>query len=85
MNAEVWGVDLTNDIMGNNNNDILHPYTTMGLPPNPTPNNTNNNANNGETASLGTATQTHEVRMPMLLSTFKPATGCTYASPERNP
>ena len=33
-----------------------------------------------ETVSLGTATQTHEVRMPMLLSTFKPATGCTNAS-----
>ena len=33
-----------------------------------------------ESVSLGTATQTHEVRMPMLLSTFKPATGCTNAS-----
>ena len=74
---------MTNDIMGNTNNDILHPYTTtMGLPPNPTPNNNtnNNNARSGETVSLGTATQTHEVRMPMLLSTFKPATGCTNAS-----
>ncbi len=37
-----------------------------------------NSAN--ESVSLGTATQTHEVRMPMLLSTFKPATGCTNAS-----
>ena len=39
-------------------------------------------ASNGgnESVSLGTATQTHEVRMPMLLSTFKPATGCTNAS-----
>mmetsp|Transcript_58910 Transcript_58910/g.144084 ORF Transcript_58910/g.144084 Transcript_58910/m.144084 type:complete len:369 (+) Transcript_58910:537-1643(+) len=27
-----------------------------------------------------TATQTHEVRMPMYLPTFKPATGCTNAS-----
>lgn len=33
-----------------------------------------------ESVSLGTATQTHEVRMPMLLSTFKPASGCTNAS-----
>ncbi|KAL7503006.1 hypothetical protein ACHAXN_000865 [Cyclotella atomus] len=33
-----------------------------------------------ESVSLGTATQTHEVRMPMLTSTFKPATGCTNAS-----
>mmetsp|Transcript_521 Transcript_521/g.785 ORF Transcript_521/g.785 Transcript_521/m.785 type:complete len:474 (+) Transcript_521:144-1565(+) len=31
-------------------------------------------------ASLETATQTHEVRMPMYLPTFKPATGCTNAS-----
>jgi len=30
--------------------------------------------------SLSTATQTHEVRMPMYLPTFKPATGCTDAS-----
>jgi hypothetical protein len=30
--------------------------------------------------SLSTATQTHEVRMPMYLPTFKPATGCTNAS-----
>jgi len=30
--------------------------------------------------SFGTATQTHEVRMPMYLPTFKPATGCTNAS-----
>ena len=33
-----------------------------------------------ESVSLGTATQTHEVRMPMLLPSFKPATGCTNAS-----
>lgn len=37
-------------------------------------------AGGNESVSLGTATQTHEVRMPMLLSTFKPATGCTNAS-----
>lgn len=30
--------------------------------------------------SISTATQTHEVRMPMYLPTFKPATGCTNAS-----
>ena len=30
--------------------------------------------------SLSTATQTHEVRQPMYLPTFKPATGCTNAS-----
>ncbi|KAL9187350.1 hypothetical protein ACHAXT_001453 [Thalassiosira profunda] len=33
-----------------------------------------------ESVSLGTATQTHEVRMPLMLSNFKPATGCTNAS-----
>mmetsp|Transcript_2068 Transcript_2068/g.4472 ORF Transcript_2068/g.4472 Transcript_2068/m.4472 type:complete len:381 (-) Transcript_2068:182-1324(-) len=50
------------------------------------------NANSGENLGLGdfnpmssgqslsTATQTHEVRMPMYLPTFKPATGCTNAS-----
>jgi len=31
-------------------------------------------------ASLSTATQSHEVRMPMYLPTFRPATGCTNAS-----
>jgi len=30
--------------------------------------------------SLTTATQTHEIRMPMYLPNFKPATGCTNAS-----
>jgi hypothetical protein len=30
--------------------------------------------------SISTATQTQEVRMPMFLPTFKPATGCTNAS-----
>lgn len=30
--------------------------------------------------SISTATQTHEVLMPMYLPTFKPATGCTNAS-----
>lgn len=30
--------------------------------------------------SISTATQTHEVHMPMYLPTFKPATGCTNAS-----
>lgn len=30
--------------------------------------------------SISTATQTHEMRMPMYLPTFKPATGCTNAS-----
>jgi hypothetical protein len=30
--------------------------------------------------SISTATQTNEVRMPMYLPTFKPATGCTNAS-----
>ena len=30
--------------------------------------------------SLSTATQSHEVRMPMYLPTFRPATGCTNAS-----
>jgi hypothetical protein len=30
--------------------------------------------------SISTATQTHEMKMPMYLPTFKPATGCTNAS-----
>jgi hypothetical protein len=34
----------------------------------------------GSAQSISTATQTHEVRMPMYLPTFKPATGCTNAS-----
>jgi len=34
----------------------------------------------GSGQSISTATQTHEVRMPMYLPTFKPATGCTNAS-----
>jgi hypothetical protein len=36
--------------------------------------------NTGGGQSISTATQTHEVRMPMYLPTFKPATGCTNAS-----
>jgi len=50
----------------NNNND-----TNLGL-------GDFNNLSSGQ--SLSTATQTHEVRMPMYLPTFKPATGCTNAS-----
>ena len=50
----------------NNNND-----TNLGL-------GDFNNISSGQ--SLSTATQTHEVRMPMYLPTFKPATGCTNAS-----
>jgi hypothetical protein len=37
-------------------------------------------ANISSAASQSTATQTHEVRMPLYLATFKPATGCTNAS-----
>ncbi|KAG7338376.1 hypothetical protein IV203_009241 [Nitzschia inconspicua] len=50
------------------------------------PDETNDNLGLGEFQnissgqSLSTATQTHEVRMPMYLPTFKPATGCTNAS-----
>lgn len=40
----------------------------------------NHPAGMSSAASLSTATQTHEVRMPMYLPTFKPATGCTNAS-----
>lgn len=40
----------------------------------------NHHAGMSSAASLSTATQTHEVRMPMYLPTFKPATGCTNAS-----
>lgn len=39
-----------------------------------------NNAIASSGQSLSTATQTHEVKMPMYLPTFKPATGCTNAS-----
>lgn len=49
-----------------------------GLPPNPMPG--LHGPGGGESINNETATQTHEVRMPMLLSTFKPATGCTNAS-----
>ena len=37
-------------------------------------------ANISSAASQSTATQTHEVRTPLYLATFKPATGCTNAS-----
>ena len=50
----------------NNNND-----TNLGL-------GDFNNISSGQ--SLSTATQMHEVRMPMYLPTFKLATGCTNAS-----
>lgn len=57
---------------------------SSGLPPNPLPHGSaagvGAGGGDGGSVSLGTATQTHEVRMPMLLSTFKPATGCTNAS-----
>lgn len=36
--------------------------------------------NFSSTQSLSTATQTHDVRIPMFLPTFRPATGCTNAS-----
>lgn len=36
--------------------------------------------NFSSTQSLSTATQTHDVRIPMSLPTFRPATGCTNAS-----
>mmetsp|Transcript_29061 Transcript_29061/g.61662 ORF Transcript_29061/g.61662 Transcript_29061/m.61662 type:complete len:466 (+) Transcript_29061:862-2259(+) len=55
-----------------------------GLPhPNPVPGHHHmigGGGGGGESVNNETATQTHEVRMPMLLSTFKPATGCTNAS-----
>jgi len=68
------GVSPDDNIMGTNLAGGGMAMQTMGLPPNPLPH------ASGESVSLGTATQTHEVRMPMLLSTFKPATGCTNAS-----
>jgi hypothetical protein len=56
-----------NNAANNNNND----NDNLGL----------GDFNNISSAqSLSTATQTHEVRMPMYLPTFKPATGCTNAS-----
>ncbi|KAI2504571.1 hypothetical protein MHU86_9881 [Fragilaria crotonensis] len=47
---------------------------TKGLP------NSGEYANISSAASQSTATQTHEVRTPLYLATFKPATGCTNAS-----
>ncbi len=38
------------------------------------------NPNNSSAKSISTATQSHEIRMPMFLPTFRPATGCTNAS-----
>jgi hypothetical protein len=38
------------------------------------------NMSSGQSISTATQTQTHDVRMPMYLPNFKPATGCTNAS-----
>lgn len=46
----------------------------------PTPNTALNESTGVSGQSISTATQTHEVLMPMYLPTFKPATGCTNAS-----
>jgi hypothetical protein len=64
---------LSNDGQGPNNDQYGNPANdeSLGLEP-------FNNISSGH--SLSTATQTHEVRMPMYLPTFKPATGCTNAS-----
>jgi len=64
---------LSNDGRGQNNDQYGNPANgdSLGLEP-------FNNISSGQ--SLSTATQTHEVRMPMYLPTFKPATGCTNAS-----
>jgi len=43
-------------------------------------NNNNWNPNTSSGQSISTATQSHEIRMPMFLPTFRPATGCTNAS-----
>eukprot|EP00565_Helicotheca_tamesis_P000659 CAMPEP_0185731208 /NCGR_PEP_ID=MMETSP1171-20130828/12199_1 /TAXON_ID=374046 /ORGANISM="Helicotheca tamensis, Strain CCMP826" /LENGTH=578 /DNA_ID=CAMNT_0028400421 /DNA_START=58 /DNA_END=1794 /DNA_ORIENTATION=+ len=59
-------------------NDGPDAHHHPGLPPNPEGSGTTFNV--PSSASLSTATQTHEVRMPMYLPTFKPATGCTNAS-----
>lgn len=64
---------LSNDGRGQNIDQYGNPVNddSLGLEP-------FNNISSGQ--SLSTATQTHEVRMPMYLPTFKPATGCTNAS-----
>jgi len=64
---------LSNDDRGLNENEHQGPNNddSLGL-------GDFNNISSGQ--SLSTATQTHEVRMPMYLPTFKPATGCTNAS-----
>lgn len=46
----------------------------------PSPSSRNNYQPQSSAASLSTATQSHEVRMPMYLPNFRPATGCTNAS-----
>jgi len=63
---------LSNDGQGQNIDQYGNPVNddSLGLEP-------FNNISSGQ--SLSTATQTHEVRMPMYLPTFKP-TGCTNAS-----
>lgn len=64
---------LSDDGRGQNNDQYGNPANddSLGLEP-------FNNISSAQ--SLSTATQTHEVRMPMYLPTFKPATGCTNAS-----
>jgi hypothetical protein len=64
---------LSDDGRGQNNDQCGNPANddSLGLEP-------FNNISSAQ--SLSTATQTHEVRMPMYLPTFKPATGCTNAS-----
>lgn len=54
---------------------VVDDYEEAAAPP-PQPNATPGVSGN----SISTATQTHEVLMPMYLPTFKPATGCTNAS-----
>lgn len=62
-----------NDMAGAMQGGMAVNTHALGLPPNPHPGAV-------ESQSIGTATLTHEVRMPMHIPTFKPATGCTNAS-----
>jgi len=71
----------------NHNTDAAR--VKLGTPPRPaeqdglygnSPNGRGEFNHQSSVASMSTATQSHEVRMPMYLPNFRPATGCTNAS-----
>eukprot|EP00542_Grammatophora_oceanica_P019428 CAMPEP_0194035254 /NCGR_PEP_ID=MMETSP0009_2-20130614/7688_1 /TAXON_ID=210454 /ORGANISM="Grammatophora oceanica, Strain CCMP 410" /LENGTH=490 /DNA_ID=CAMNT_0038676527 /DNA_START=207 /DNA_END=1679 /DNA_ORIENTATION=+ len=60
--------------------DASNPYGIKSAPQPVTEDSYNAAISSAASLSTATQTQTHEVRMPMFLPTFKPATGCTNAS-----